>query len=336
MVCWISERTTLLEGGRRTWLKHTHAVGAGHGRALDYRLDVNTLHRDEAADPLALNEIGRVRSAHPAPLMFDAYRRNRVTGSFILIDPATNITVGAGMILRVDRSHRMPAPTWCGTSSTPRRARALRRSGHDGGHALVHRACRGPASPPWPRRSSEACVRSRPARLPARRGQPAARPQRRPRVRRPRPGRERAAGRRGGPLFADAGDAGPRRGDRPLRGRPPGDPGPATRRPACPSSEVFVDTPLDECERRDPKGLYARARAGEFPASPVSTAPTRRPTTPTWWWGRPAARWPRRSRSSSTWWKGSSASHGRQHARRHPAKRLAGIRGSPRVLGRSV
>ena len=66
---------------------------------LHYRLDVNTLHRDEDADSLALNEIGRVTLRTTKPLFFDEYRRNRATGSFILVDEATNDTVAAGMIL---------------------------------------------------------------------------------------------------------------------------------------------------------------------------------------------------------------------------------------------
>jgi bifunctional enzyme CysN/CysC len=65
---------------------------------LQYRLDVNTLHRDEAADALHLNDIGRVRLRTTAPLLADEYRRNRSTGGFILVDEVTNATVGAGMI----------------------------------------------------------------------------------------------------------------------------------------------------------------------------------------------------------------------------------------------
>ncbi len=68
-------------------------------RGLQYRLDVNTLHRDEDADGLQLNEIGRVRLRTTVPLLADEYRRNRTTGGFILIDEATNRTVGAGMII---------------------------------------------------------------------------------------------------------------------------------------------------------------------------------------------------------------------------------------------
>jgi bifunctional enzyme CysN/CysC len=66
---------------------------------LQYRLDVNTLHRDEEATSLSLNEIGRVTLRTTQPLLFDEYRRNRETGSFILVDEATNNTVAAGMIV---------------------------------------------------------------------------------------------------------------------------------------------------------------------------------------------------------------------------------------------
>ena len=65
---------------------------------LRYRLDVHTLHRDTDATELALNEIGRVTLRATAPLFADDYRRNRVTGSFVLIDEATNQTVAAGML----------------------------------------------------------------------------------------------------------------------------------------------------------------------------------------------------------------------------------------------
>ncbi len=67
-------------------------------RDLHYRLDVNTLHRDEEATELTLNEIGRLTFRSQRPLFYDEYRRNRETGSFILVDEATNATVAAGMI----------------------------------------------------------------------------------------------------------------------------------------------------------------------------------------------------------------------------------------------
>lgn len=66
---------------------------------LQYRLDINTLHSNEQSERHALNDIGRVTLRTTVPLFYDEYRRNRETGSFILIDEGTNSTVGAGMIL---------------------------------------------------------------------------------------------------------------------------------------------------------------------------------------------------------------------------------------------
>ena len=65
---------------------------------IQYRLDVNTLHRDQDTKELGLNEIGRVQLRTTVPLLCDPYSKNRTTGSFILIDEATGVTVGAGMI----------------------------------------------------------------------------------------------------------------------------------------------------------------------------------------------------------------------------------------------
>ena len=62
-------------------------------------MDVNSLHRDQDATSLELNEIGKLRLRLSTPLLVDEYRRNRATGSFILIDESTNDTVGAGMVL---------------------------------------------------------------------------------------------------------------------------------------------------------------------------------------------------------------------------------------------
>jgi bifunctional enzyme CysN/CysC len=67
-------------------------------RDLVYELDVNTLHRNERPDALRLNEIGRVRLRITTPLLVDDYADNRTTGSFVLIDEATNRTVGAGVV----------------------------------------------------------------------------------------------------------------------------------------------------------------------------------------------------------------------------------------------
>ena len=97
MVCWMTDRP--LTPGAKYAIKHTTRWARAVVRDLRYRLDVNTLHRDEQAGELTLNEIGRVSLRTTAPLMVDEYRRNRTTGSFILVDEATNATVGAGMII---------------------------------------------------------------------------------------------------------------------------------------------------------------------------------------------------------------------------------------------
>ena len=98
MLCWLTDRSELRAGAKLV-IKHTTRSARVLVRELLYRLDVNELHRDENAEALRLNEIGRVTLRTTAPLFFDEYRRNRTTGSFILIDETTNNTVGAGMIL---------------------------------------------------------------------------------------------------------------------------------------------------------------------------------------------------------------------------------------------
>ncbi|CAB4322371.1 MAG: sulfate adenylyltransferase [Actinobacteria bacterium] len=98
MVCWMSEASSLTPGAK-IGIKHTTRSARALVKNLHYRLDVNTLHRENEINALALNEIGRVTLRTTVPLFFDDYRRNRETGSFILIDEATNATVGAGMIL---------------------------------------------------------------------------------------------------------------------------------------------------------------------------------------------------------------------------------------------
>ncbi|MDZ7675914.1 MAG: GTP-binding protein [Acidimicrobiales bacterium] len=98
MVCWMSETGALAER-QKLAIKHTTRWARTMVTDIQYRLDVNTLHRDEVADELTLNEIGRVSLRTTAPLFYDEYRRNRKTGCFILVDETTNRTVAAGMIL---------------------------------------------------------------------------------------------------------------------------------------------------------------------------------------------------------------------------------------------
>jgi len=98
MVCWMSESFSL-SPRMKLALKHTTRSSRVMVTDLQYRIDVNTLHREENPESLALNEIGRVSLRSTQPLFFDEYRRNRNTGSFILLDEATNATVAAGIIV---------------------------------------------------------------------------------------------------------------------------------------------------------------------------------------------------------------------------------------------
>ncbi|MEZ5211030.1 adenylyl-sulfate kinase [Gordonia sp. (in: high G+C Gram-positive bacteria)] len=253
MVCWFSENTELRPGA--TYLmtcgtRQTRVQVSG----LNYRLDVNTLHRDEQAPGLALNEIGRVTLHAQQPLLFDAYRRNRATGSFILIDEATNATVAAGMITgpvahdtnvvwqttkvsRDQRAHRGATIWMTGLSGSGKSSlaveleRRLIASGRPAylldGDNLRHGL------------NSDLGFSD---------------DDRRENIRRTA---EVAA------LFADSGAvvlvslispfADERQRAREIH-----------EARDLPFYEVFLNTPLAECEARDAKGLYAKARAGEI------------------------------------------------------------------------
>ncbi len=95
-VCWMADRP--LRAGGRYLLKQTTRSATAIVDEIEDLLDVHTLERDPPPAELALNDIGRVRLRISAPLVFDPYKSNRRTGSFILIDEASNRTVGAGMI----------------------------------------------------------------------------------------------------------------------------------------------------------------------------------------------------------------------------------------------
>jgi bifunctional enzyme CysN/CysC len=96
MVCWMTDEP--LVAGQKFAIKHTTRMARAVVKDLRYRLDVNTLHRDEGASELGLNDIGRLQLRTTQPLLCDPYGRNRTTGAFILIDERTNRTVAAGMI----------------------------------------------------------------------------------------------------------------------------------------------------------------------------------------------------------------------------------------------
>jgi bifunctional enzyme CysN/CysC/sulfate adenylyltransferase subunit 1 len=96
MICWMTNEP--LRPRQKLAIKHTTRSGRTMVKDIQYRLDVNTLHRDQDTKELGLNEIGRVQLRTTVPLLCDPYSKNRTTGSFILIDEATGVTVGAGMI----------------------------------------------------------------------------------------------------------------------------------------------------------------------------------------------------------------------------------------------
>jgi bifunctional enzyme CysN/CysC len=288
LLCWMSERP--LDPRRRYLVKHTTRTAAVSALEVRYRIDVDSLHRDERATALALNDLGRVRMELTSPLVFDSYRRNRVTGSLIVIDEATNETVAAGVILDTDaevediaraggldtQTERSPNVRWQRATMTRRqRWEALGFSGATvwltglpaAGKSTIGRAL-----------EERLVAAGRPAYLldgdNLRHGlngdlgfDEAARAEN---VR-----RTAHVAR----LLAESGAVAlvslvsPYASDRELA---------AALHAAEDLSfvEVFVSTPLEQCERRDPKGLYARARAGELPGMTGVDAPYEAPTQP--------------------------------------------------------
>ncbi|MCL4139754.1 UNVERIFIED_CONTAM: hypothetical protein GTU68_028407 [Idotea baltica] len=97
MVCWMNEKPLKLSG--KYAIKHTTRDTRCVVKDVQYKIDVNTLHRDETDKTIGLNDIGRIQIRCMNRLFYDNYRRNRITGSIIIIDEQTNETVGAGMIL---------------------------------------------------------------------------------------------------------------------------------------------------------------------------------------------------------------------------------------------
>ncbi|ASF07999.1 adenylyl-sulfate kinase [Nocardia brasiliensis NBRC 14402] len=253
MVCWFADDSQLSPGATYT-IRHTTRTATAEVRSLDYRLDVNTLHRDESPESLSLNEIGRVQLRTRQPLLFDPYRRNRFTGSFILVDDTTNNTVAAGMITgpTLPSSRVVWHSTAVGRDERATRGLTVWLTGLSGsGKSTV--------AVELERRLVAA---GRPAflldgdnlrhGLNVDLGFSAA-----DRVENVRRVGEVAR------LFADAGVVAvvslisPYRADRD-RVRA------AHLAAGIPFVEVFVDTPLEVCEARDPKGMYAKARAGEI------------------------------------------------------------------------
>ena len=97
MVCWMNEKKMIPRG--KYGIKHTSKDARCIIKEVKYKMNINNLHRIEDDKDIGLNDIARISIRTTAPLFFDEYRRNRNTGSIILIDEATNETVAAGMII---------------------------------------------------------------------------------------------------------------------------------------------------------------------------------------------------------------------------------------------
>lgn len=106
LIIWMDTRP--LQINRQYIIKHTTRTVRGRISEIKYKIDPNTLHRQDA-DALQLNEIGRINAQLMRPILCDEYANNRQTGSFIIIDPQTNFTAGAGMV--IDRSHKYERAT---------------------------------------------------------------------------------------------------------------------------------------------------------------------------------------------------------------------------------
>lgn len=271
-VCWMADNA-VLEPGRDYVVKHTTRTVRARIAGLDYRLDVNTLHRDKTATALKLNELGRVSLRTQVPLLLDEYTRNASTGSFILIDPDTSGTVAAGMVLR-DVSARTPSPNTVRHRSLvtaqdrPPRGKTvwftgLSGSGKSSVAMLVERKLLEKGISAYVldgdnlRHGLNADLGFSMA--------------------------DRAENLRRlshvATLLADCGHLvlvpaiSPLAEHRALARKVHADAG-------IDFFEVFCDTPLQDCERRDPKGLYAKARAGEITHFTGIDSPYQRPKNP--------------------------------------------------------
>lgn len=97
MICWFSNQN--LNQRAKLIIRHTTRETKAIVQKMSYKVDINTLRKEEDSSSFSLNEIGRISLRTAAPLCYDSYNNNRQTGSFILIDPGTNETVAAGMIV---------------------------------------------------------------------------------------------------------------------------------------------------------------------------------------------------------------------------------------------
>jgi sulfate adenylyltransferase subunit 1 len=95
-ICWLHPRP--LQAGKKYLLKHTTQTVQAAVTAIEHRINISTFDQEPDAPALAMNDVGAIRLRTAKPLVYDGYAANRLTGSFILIEPGTNATVGAGML----------------------------------------------------------------------------------------------------------------------------------------------------------------------------------------------------------------------------------------------
>ena len=96
-ICWFSGSKKLTQGGKYL-IKHTTKTAQAMISEITYKVDVNSLRKNEEDTEFNMNDIGRIKFRTSEPIFYDTYRRNRNTGSFILIDPFTHQTLAAGML----------------------------------------------------------------------------------------------------------------------------------------------------------------------------------------------------------------------------------------------
>jgi sulfate adenylyltransferase subunit 1 len=97
MICWMNQKAVPVN--TKLFVRHTTREVRGVLKEIEYKLNINTLQEQDGASQLAMNEIGKVKIRTAQPLFIDSYRKNRITGSIILVDEGTNETVAAGMIV---------------------------------------------------------------------------------------------------------------------------------------------------------------------------------------------------------------------------------------------
>jgi sulfate adenylyltransferase subunit 1 len=96
-ICWFSG-TKKLSQGTKCLFRQTTKEAQAIVSAINYKVDVNSLRKNEEDLEFSMNDVGRVKLRVSQPIFYDTYRRNRNTGSFILVDPFTNETLAAGML----------------------------------------------------------------------------------------------------------------------------------------------------------------------------------------------------------------------------------------------